>query len=263
MALLETRPDRPFWGQAWVESAFTAHLPGYATTASERLGGWSVGGCMGTETLVQSRPVARDTDDPVRDLLRAGARCSLGAVHEASTLPVARAAPPRIARFRRWLAVLAAPPLTENTRGEILGALPAFLGRDAARAPDAQLLLLALLAELYAATGFQNAYADAPALSAAIARFVERLGEHAPSALFVGDGRTLGAFHDRGCLLASHPPPEVRPTAGLVAHAPGHMPASLWLWNPQAPAAAPRDADRVAEGIFTVSAAEPGVVVRP
>lgn len=217
---------------------------------------------MGAETLVQSRPVARSTDDPINDLLRSGARCSLGLFQNTPPGAPPPTDAPRTARFRRWMAVVAGPRLRESSRAQILGALPAFLARDAARDPDAQLQLLSLLDALYKKTGFQNAYAEPTALAEALAGFIEDRGEEAPHALFVSDGRTLGVSLRQGCLLSSHPPPEIRPSAGLVASRPGHLPASLWIWNAEAPADPPRDAERLAEGIFTVQAAEPGIVTR-
>ncbi len=258
--MLEARPDRPFWGRPWVESAFTAHLPGFGGGGAH-LDGWSVGGCMGAETLVQSRPLARPTDDPVNDLLRSGARCSLGIFH--STAPGAQPStdPPRMARFRRWMAVVAGQRLPEPSRARILGQLPAFLARDAARAPDCELQLLALLDKLYTATGFQNAYAEPSALAAAIASFAESRGDEAPDAMMLSDGRTLGLLVRRGCLLSSYPPADLRPTRGLVS-SPDHLPASLWIWTSDAPSSPSRDAERLSEGVFTVTAGEPGSVAR-
>ena len=262
--MLEARPDRPFWGRPWVESAFTAHLPGFGGpdgSAGHSLDGWSVGGCMGAETLVQSRPLARATDNPVNDLLRSGARCSLGLFHSTPEGAPPSTDPPRTGRFRRWMAVVAGQRLPESSRAEILGDLPAFLARDAARSPDCQLQLLALLHKLYTATGFQNAYAEPTALAAAIADFADSRGEEAPDTMMLSDGRTLGLLVRRGCLLSSYPPADLRPTRGLVA-SPDHLPASLWIWNPDAPTTPSRDAERLSEGVFTVTAAEPGNVTR-
>ena len=216
---------------------------------------------MGAETLVQSRPVARETDDPVGDLLRSGARCSLGIFHPKSRGALSNK-PPRTARFRRWMAVLSGPPLQETSRSELLRRLPSFLARDAAREPDAQIQLLALLERLYTATGFQNAYAEPSALAEALSNYADSRGNEAPDAMFVSDGRTLAVLVRQGCLLSSHPPAAMRPSGGLVASSPGHLPASLWIWNPQAPPQPPRDAERVAGGLFTIHAAEPGVVSR-
>lgn len=259
--MLEARPDRPFWGRSWVESAFTAHLPGFGGLGAHTLDGWSVGGCMGAETLVQSRPVARPTDDPVNDLLRSGARCSLGLFHSTSAGASPSTDPPRTGRFRRWMAVVASQRLSEPSRAEILGRLPAFLARDAARSPDSQLQLLALLDKLYTATGFQNAYADPTAVASALADFADSRGDEAPHAMMLSDGRTLGLLVRSGCLLSSYPPADLRPTQGLVS-APDHLPASLWIWSPDAPRSPSRDAERLSDGVFTVLAAEPGNVTR-
>ena len=183
--MLEARPDRPFWGRAWVESAFSDHLPGYhgprvppsAYAPVHALDGWAVGGCMGAETLVQSRPVARSSDDPVNDLLRSGARCSLGLFHHTPAGAPPSTDPPRTARFRRWMAVVAGPRLRETSRTQLLGDLPAFLARDAARDPDAQLQLLSLLHALYKKTGYQNAFAEPTELAEALAGFMDAKGE--------------------------------------------------------------------------------------
>lgn len=160
------------------------------------------------------------------------------------------------------MAALAGPRLSEASRAGILGALPSFLARDAAREPDTQIQLLGLLDQLYTATGFQNAYAEPLALAQALATYAEARGDEAPHALLVSDGRTLAVLLNQGCLLSSHPPAELQPSGGLVAANPSHLPASLWIWNPEAPPQPPRDAERVAEGIFTLHAAEPGVVSR-
>jgi len=263
--MLEARPDRPFWGRPWVESAFTAHLPGYPGGPqhdSHRLDGWSVGGCIGAETLVQSRPMARASDDPVDDLLRAQSRCSMGVFHASATDAPPCPEPPRTARFKRWMGVFAGPSLPEESRSEILQGLPAFLARDAVRAPDTQLHLLALLHHLYTATGYQNAYAEPHALAEAMAEFARTRGDLAPASMFVSDGRTLGVLLREGCLLSSRPPPAIRPATRLVASRPDFLPASLWLWKPEAPPSPPRDAERLSPGIFTVHAGEPGVLER-
>lgn len=105
------------------------------------------------------------------------------------------------------MAVVAGPRLHESARSQILTDLPAFLARDAARDPDAQLQLLSLLDALYKKTGYQNAFAEPAALAEVLASFIESRGEDAPYALFVSDGRTLGVSLRRGCLLTSHPPP--------------------------------------------------------
>lgn len=160
------------------------------------------------------------------------------------------------------MAVVAGPRLREATRAQMLSDLPAFLARDAGRDPDAQLQLLSLLDGLYKKTGYQNAFAEPAALADALAGFMQTREEEAPYALFVSDGRTLGVALRQGCLLSSHPPPELRPTRGLVASRPDYLPATLWIWNAEAPPEPPRDAERLAEGIFTVQAAEPGIVSR-
>ncbi len=255
--MLEARPDRPFWGRSWVESAFEAHVRGYAA-GDERLDGWSVGGCMGAETLVQSRPVARDTDNAVRDLLRSGARCSLGVFHSSTATGHPDPQTPQTARFRRWMAAVAAPPLTEGRRATLLGALPPFLARDAARAPDVQLHLLTVLAQLYAAAGFQNAFAQPESVAEALRTYVAQDAEQAPHAMLMSDGRTLALLVRTGCLLSSLPPLDARPATGLISAPAGFMPASLWIWTPDSPAAPPRDAERLGAGIYTVDAANPG-----
>ncbi len=260
-AMLEARPDRPFWGHNWVESVFETHLAGYSASGNHlanRLDGWCVGGCMGAETLVQSRPVARPTDNAVRDLLRSGARCSLGVFHASKTADPPCAHTPQTARFQRWMAAVASPPLTEGRRSAVLGGLPQFLARDAIRAPDVQLHLLSVLAKLFAATGFQNAFAQPDAVAKALHEYVAQDPDEAPHALLMSDGRTLAILVREGCLLSSLPPPDARPATGLLSDPPGFIPASLWLWTPHAPSDPPRDAERLGSGLYTVDAADPG-----
>ncbi|MEM6297039.1 MAG: hypothetical protein AAGA54_37585, partial [Myxococcota bacterium] len=166
VALVDVRPDRPFWGRPWVKASFEDVVPGLRPGSTDAvLEGWCVGGCMGAETLVQSRPLARPSDDPVEDFLRAPVRCTLGAFHSRDASAAPTTVPPRAARFRRWLGVAVAPSLTEAARAEMLAALPPFLARDARGQPDVQLLLLRTLAFLFGSAGFRQAYAEPEAIA--------------------------------------------------------------------------------------------------
>lgn len=269
VALIDARPDRPFWGRSWVESAFSAHVQGYASsrampaTASDAavLEGWSVGGCLGAETLVQSRPIARPSDDPVSDLLRAEATCSIGRFHSRPRDAAPGTLEPRTARFRRWMGASIAPGLSENVRGQILSRLPPFLSRDARGQSDAQLLLLATLGELFATTGFRRAYAEPSEVVQALRAVQEAIPAEAPRTLMMADGRTAAVLHEGGCLMMLQPPPDVRPTLHIRPEL-NAVPACMLICSPQAPATPIEGAERLGEGIYTLGAAAPGAIQR-
>ncbi len=261
VALVDVRPDRPFWGRPWVKSSLEDLVPGLApASATEVLEGWCVGGCMGAETLVQSRPIARPTDDPVDDLLRAPVRCTLGAFHSRPAGALPTATPPRAARFRRWLGVAVAPALPEDTRAEMLAALPPFLARDARGQPDVQLLLLRTLAFLFGSAGFRQAYAEPAAMADALDALAQAYPCPAARALMMSDGRTVAALHHGGTLVQRVPPEEIRPTTGMRPEPSAFVPASLLQWRPDAELALPQGARRIDDGVVTVLAGEPGEI---
>jgi hypothetical protein len=264
-ALLDARPNRPFWGRAWLEQVFARHLPGFDPSRSEdELCGWSVGAALDNETLVQSRPVLRDRDiDPVGDLLRTAAGCVVAAfaTRPPGSLVAHTAALVRVARYRRWMGVRDGGDLTAEQRSAVRAELPDFLARAAGQS-DAELVFLRYLAALHELGALGKAYAPHDAIRAALRAVAERF-PNGRANLFVSDGRTLGILHRGGTLLAFEPPNEMRPSRSWRVDAgDSGAPASLLLWKDGAPPDAPDGAERIAEGVLTVPAARPSLLER-
>lgn len=267
-ALLDARPDRPFWGRGWLEHVLARHLPGYSTDGSdatvEELCGWSVGAVLGNETLVQSRPIVRDREtDPLDDLLRTSAACIVAAFANRSTELVAdTAALVRVARYRRWMGVRDGGTLTLEQRHAVRAELPDFLARGAGQS-DTELIFLRYLAALHELGALGKAYAPHEAIAAAL----RAVGERFPDGhlnLLVSDGRTLGIFHRGGTLLAFEPPSDVRPhRSWRVDTGEPSAPAMLFLWKDGPPPESPvGGAERIAEGVLTVASARPSLLER-
>jgi hypothetical protein len=270
VALLDARPNRPFWGRPWVESVLEDHLPALASHAAGvdgvRTQGWSVGAVAGGETLVQSRPIVRGADvDPVDDLLRANAACIVAAF---ATGVGERTAPRdvvRIARYRRYMAATAGPPLAEPLRRELEASLPEFLARTNGSKTDSELMLMRVLASLHEQGLFGKALAPADALRQGLSDLGRVLPEGEATAVFVSDGRTLGVLHRAGTLLSFEPPEALRPAARfrVDGSAAPSVPASLVLWMPGSGPPVPFvGAERIADGVLTVEASRPGELVR-
>ncbi len=265
VALLDARPDRPFWGRSWVEDTFSAHLPGYRSGSDSRICGWSVGASLGAETLVQSRPIVRGTDvDPLDDFLRAKAACTVGLFFSSPVQDDQPHPGPRTARFRRWVAASVSTALSEGTRGTLTSALPPYLARDAPGKTDAHLLLLSTLGTLFGHGGFRPTFVTPEVLRDALVDLAPHLAaESGPRAFFLSDGRTLGVVHSGGCLLTLRPPQDLWPRARLTpgSTAPS-VPASMLVWSPEIPATPVGSAERIADGIFTIRTSDPGPIVR-
>lgn len=272
VALLDARPNRPFWGRPWVESVLEDHLPALGATqpgaegARPRTFGWSVGAVSGGETLVQSRPIVRGADvDPVDDLLRANAACIVAAFatgidHRATPRDVVR-----IARYRRYMAATAGPPLSESLRRELEGALPEFLARTNGSKTDGELMLMRVLASLHEEGAFGKALAPADSLRRGLSTLGRILPEGEAMAMFVSDGRSLAVLHRAGTLLSFEPPEALRPKAGFRVDgtAAPSVPASMVLWTSGSGPSLPYvGAERIADGVLSVEASRPGELVR-
>jgi hypothetical protein len=278
VALLDARPNRPFWGRPWVESVLEDHLPALASHAAAgvegqgeavRTFGWSVGAVAGGETLVQSRPIVRGADvDPVDDLLRANAACIVAAFSTGTRERTAPRDVVRIARYRRFMAATAGPPLSDTLRRELQAALPDFLARTNGSKSDGELMLMRLLASLHEQGMFGKALAPADALRRGLSALGRMLpqGEGAePMAIFVSDGRTLGVLHRAGTLLSFEPPEALRPAARfrVDGSAAPSVPASLVLWMAGSGPPVPYvGAERIADGVLSVESSRPGELVR-
>lgn len=267
MALLDARPNGPFWGRAWVEDVLGHHLPGHARDLGPelRLCGWSVGTVLGNETLVQSRPMVRNLEvDPVDELLRRSASCTVATFAAAKAdEKVAASDSVKVARFQRWIGVRHGPSLSPALRASLHEELPAFLARDAAQRTDAELVFLRLLAFIHEAGALGQTFTAPDHLRAALSRLAARLPDGDLS-MFVSDGRTLGIVHRGGTLLVFEPPADVRPRrrwsfSGEELGAPAAI--YLWLSGPPPDAAMSR-AERIAHGVLSAQAVRPNLLVR-
>lgn len=236
---------------------------------------WSVGGVQGSETLVQSRPVVRELRaDFIADFLRAPSQTTLAAHavapsgHGSEDIPVPRLG---LARFQRWLGVraegvLAADDRDDAMRERLKASLPDFLSRALSHSGDRELAVFGFLAALHANGDLNKPYVAPPQIRRALASLDEFLGRPTRLNLLVCDGRTLGGIHRGGRLLLVDAPapsgsrrpiahgPELRVQASLVIHDDG--PAEL------PPALEGADLRRLPEGIFTLSARQPGQIER-
>jgi hypothetical protein len=231
------------------------------------LRGWSVGSVVGNETFVQARPIVRDAEvEPIEDLLRTPAPCILAAfsagpggerLGETHT-------PIRLARFRRWIGVRAEAELDADTRRRLREEVPDFLARSQTLGNDGELVFLRFLAALHAHGALGSAYAPPEVVRRAL-RTTEALLGDGPVNLMVSDGRTLGVAH-RGGMLLSFQPRTVASRRALKVEedttrtsARGNL---LWF-DPGPPAEAPvPNAERIAEGIFTIESSRPRVIGR-
>lgn len=237
---------------------------------------WSVGGVQGGETLVQSRPVVRDLRaDFVADFLRAPSQTTLAAHaaappgHGAEDIPAPRLG---LARFQRWLGVRSEGALAADeaeaaaVRERLLASLPDFLRRGLTHSGDRELTVFGFLGALHRSGDLNKPYVTPPQIRSALAALDELLGRPPRLNLLVCDGRTLGVLHRGGRLLMIDAPV---PAGSLraIAHAPPHrIQASLLFHDFGAPGGPPviegAEVRRVNEGIFTVSARQPGQVER-
>lgn len=236
---------------------------------------WSVGGVQGSETLVQSRPVVRELRaDFIADFLRAPSQTTLAthavapSGHGSEDIPVPRLG---LARFQRWLGVRAESGLAADDRDDALrerlkATMPDFLTRALSHSGDRELAVFGFLAALHANGDLNKPYVGPSQIRRALASLDELLGRPARLNLLVCDGRTLGVIHRGGRLLLVDAPipsgsrrafahgPEQRVQASLVIHDDG--PAEL------PPAFDGAEIRRLPEGIFTLSARQPGQIER-
>lgn len=271
VALLDARTDRPFWGRAWLAELMAARMPAFTdlrpnvTEGREALLGWSVVSVLGSQTLVQSRPILRSANaDPLTDFLRAEAALTIGAY---ATGPRDEATPRdvvRTARFRRFVAAATGVDLGEDGRREMLAALPPFLSRDTVGKTDAELMLLRVIADLHANGDYTTALPEPAALRRAIGCLEDAVTTDEPFAVFVGNARSCAVFHRGGTLLAFEPPEAMRPpTRRFSNRGQEGSPAAALVWT-AAPMGPTPDggAERIAAGIVSAETVAPAAIER-
>ena len=270
MALLDARTDRPFWGRRWLAEVMGEHVAGLgaagqSTPGTDAMLGWSVVSVLGSQTLVQSRPVLRNADlDPLDDFLRAEAACTIGAYNTGIKDEAAPRDVVRTARFRRFVAAAAGVSLGEERRRAVLDLLPPFLRRDAYGKTDTDLLLLRVLARLHEQGDFTQALPDPEAVRAAMTSLRPLIQTDGPFAIFLGSARTVAVMHEGGSLFAFEPPEAIRPTTRRFSNRGQEgSPASVLLWtaapDPPTPIAG---AERITAGIVSAETQTPTAICR-
>lgn len=269
LALLDARPSGPAWDHAWLSDMLGQHLLRRLAsdpTAELSLRGWSVGSVVGNETFVQARPIVRDPEvEPIEDLLRTPAPCILAAFNAiAGNDRLGEThAPIKLARFRRWIGVRAEAELDADTRRRLRDEVPDFLGRSQTLGNDGELVFLRFLAALHTAGGLSSAYA-APELVRRALRTTDALLGEGPVNLMVSDGRTLGVVH-RGGMLLSFQPPTIgsRRALKLEDQARASVRGNLLWFDPGPASETPLpNAERIAEGTFTIESTRPRQIGR-
>lgn len=264
-ALAHANPEGPGAEAEWLGGVLARCWAAYRPGAEVRA--WSVGGVQNGETLVQSRPVVREPRaDFVADFLRAQAQTTLAAYasvgpsgHGSGDIQVPRLG---LARFQRWVGVRAEGELSPGEdeaaalRSRLRSGLPDFLVRSLAHAGDRELSVFGFLGALHAAGDLGKPFVPAPAIRGALAALDEQLGRPARINVLVCDGRTVGVLHRGGRLLQVDAPVPTRPVRAIAGGAPRTM-ASVLLYDPEAGEVG-SDAQRLGEGIYTLSARHPG-----
>jgi len=246
-ALIHTYRDGPQVASDWLEATLEDHLGGYRPEEGPAVTrAWAVGGVLGTESLVQMRPVVRDLSTRFADdFLRAPCQCTMGGFVAAS----GSSRPPRfgISRFQRWIALSAGSGLgpaveldedrREALRQRVLGALPSFIRRSLRDGSDRELLGMSLIANLHAATSSGKTYADPQIIRRALRELDAVLGKPAAIAVMISDGQTIGILHRGGSARLVEPPAieRRRALADLANQENAPHAALLLLSPPEAP----------------------------
>jgi len=269
LALLDARPSGPAWDHAWLSDVLGQHLLRRIASnpaGALQLRGWSVGSVVGNETFVQARPIVRDPEvEPVEDLLRTPAPCILAAFHaiDGGDRLGDTHSPIRLARFRRWIGVRAEAELDADSRRRLRDEVPDFLARSQTLGNDGELVFLRFLAALHGLGALGSPYAAPETVRRALRITEALLGDGAVN-LMVSDGRTLGVVHRGGTLLSFQPPMTGhRRAIKFEDEARASARASMLFYDPGPPLEAPLpNAERVAEGVFTIESLRPRLIVR-
>jgi hypothetical protein len=259
-ALLRARPEVPL-SAPWIERALASHWPAFSLVA-EAEHGWSVGTVVGTETLVQTRPVSRGLDAGfVEDLLRAPSLCTLGLFASGDDAPAGpsggRVTRTGVTRFQRWVCatdlVLPAPPEASELRASIRAKIPDFVLRSIDASRDEEAFCGAALGCLHRAGALGSAYAPSDTIRAALAEMLDALPS--PSILSIFDGRTLALVHRGGRLLALEPAEELEDRRRSRGAPPERRRNALLLTA--GPQAGDLQGERLPDGILTISPYHP------
>lgn len=269
-ALVHIYRDGPQVPGAWLRSTLSGHLGGYHDDGpAAQTRAWAVGGVLGTESLVQMRPVVRDPQGRFTDdFLRAPCQSTIGGF-----IASGPARPPRfgVTRFQRWIALVGNPGLNPAIdddptrhgalREELHAGLSPVFRRSLRDGSDRELLAMTVIAKLHAATSASKTYAPPALLREALRSLDETLGRPVAVDVMVSDGRSVGILHRGGQARVITPPPADgrRPLVG-PGSAEDAAHAALVLLSPPGtatPAGADSGAATISDEVFTLCARHP------
>ena len=270
VALVHIYRDGPQVPDGWLRTTLSEHLGGYHDgdpAAQPRA--WAVGGVVGTESLVQMRPVVRDPHGRfTEDFLRAPCQCTLGGFIASGS-----ARPPRFGftRFQRWIALVGNPGLNPALDGdptrhralreELHGGLSPIFSRSLRDGSDRELLGMSVIAKLHAATSASKTYAPPELLREALRSLDTPLGKPGAIDVRVSDGRCVGILQRGGQARLIAPPPADgrRPLIDPDSAADGAHAALILLSPPgtTTPAGAKSGQAALTDEVFTVCARHP------
>ena len=269
-ALVHIYRDGPQVPGAWLRTTLSEHLGGYHhDNPAAQTRAWAVGGVLGTESLVQMRPVVRDPQGRFTDdFLRAPCQCTIGGF-----IASGPARPPRfgVTRFQRWIALVGNPGLNPAIdddptlhgalREELHRGLSPLFRRSLRDGSDRELLGMAVIAKLHAATSASKTYAPPALLREALRSLDATLDKPGALHVMVSDGRSVGILHRGGQARMITPPPADgrRPlidpgSAETTAH------AALVLLSPPGmttPSGADSGHTAITDEVFTLCARHP------
>lgn len=272
LALVHANPDGPGVEPGWLDMVLRSTWDSYRAPQDDgSIRAWSVGSVQNGDTLVQSRPVVRDSRaDFVADFLRATSQTTIAsyfAGHEDQDGEDSSVPRLGVARFQRWVGIRAEVELGSDEAAAAAGRerlqafLPDFLVRSLTHAGDRELAIFGFLAALHVQGDLGKPYVPAPAVRKALGALDDVLGHPARANILVCDGRTLGVLHRGGRLLQVEGPQPSR-TVRAIAQPTRNL-ASLLLLDPhggELPAGS--SARRLPEGIFTFHVRQPGQLER-
>jgi hypothetical protein len=192
LALVDPGAERPFHARDAVAALLEPRL---GWVEEDECRAWCVGGVVGGETLVQTRPIVRDSSaDFLDDLLRAPSICTVAShvsALEAKTAPGAT-------RFHRYVGMAIGSGLdaaADWIQGAEVG-LPGFVARARVTGGIDELLVLLTIARLSTVGALGSAGVSVPVLRAALEGVASDLPKDLPGdlALLITDGRKVGGF---------------------------------------------------------------------
>ena len=179
------------WGDAKPHEGGTGDPPAYGYA-------WTVGSVAGSETLVQTRPVARSgLGEFTKDFLRTSSSAAIGMISQRSG-PFDP--PGEVARFHRWIGVARSAAISssdETARAELehrwVPQLPDFLRRARSTSSASEWGLLLVLSELHAMERLSSIPPRPEEIRAAVVRTLEKITPASGEApdLLISDGATV------------------------------------------------------------------------